>query len=70
MQPRTRGNDTRKAEQGAERFMAKWIATKKVRADGLRHAAVVVVRPNVAGMSKERIAQSKRLRTVSLAKVD
>ena len=44
------------AEQGAERFKAKWIATKKVGA-GLRHA---VVCPNVTGRTKERIAQSKR----------
>ena len=56
------------AEQGgAERFMAKWIVAKKVRA-GLRHT---VVCPNVTGRSKERIAQqSKRARVGSLAIVD
>ena len=37
----------RTAEQGAEHFMAKWIAAEKARA-GLRHAVVVVVVcPNV-----------------------
>ena len=40
------------AEQGAESFMAKWIAAEEVRA-GLRHA---VVCPNVTGRTKERIA--------------
>ena len=54
------------AEQGAERFMAKWIAVEKVRA-GLRHAAVC---PNVTARTKERIAQSKRVRAGSLAIVD
>ena len=54
------------AEQGAERFMAKWIAAAKARA-GLRHA---VVCPNVTGRTKERIAQSKRARAGSLAIVD
>ena len=44
--------------QGAERFMAKWIAAEKVLA-GLRHVAVC---PNVTGRTKERIAQSKRAR--------
>ena len=48
------GEWRRTAEQGAERFMAKWIAAKKVRA-GLRHA---VVCPNVTGRTKERKAQS------------
>ena len=52
--------------QGAEHFMAKWIAAEKVRA-GLRHA---VVRPNVTGRTKERIAQSKRARAGLLATVD
>ena len=47
------------AEQGAERFMAKWIAPEKVEA-GLRHA---VVCPNVTGRAKEGIAQTKRART-------
>ena len=46
--------------------MAKWITTEKVRA-GLRHA---VVCPNVTGRTKERIAQSKCVRTGSLAIVD
>ena len=46
--------------------MAKRIAAEKVRA-GLRH---VVVCPNVTGRTKERIAQSKRARTGSLAIVD
>ena len=54
------------AEQGAERFMAKSIAAKKVRG-GLRHA---VVCSDVAGRIKERIAQSKRARAGSLAAVD
>ena len=53
------------AAQGAERFMAKWIAAEKVRA-GVRHA---VVCPNVTGRTKERIAQSKRARAGSLATV-
>ena len=56
----------RTAEQGAERFMAKWIAAEKVRA-GPRHA---VVCPKVTGRTKERIAQSKRARARSLAIVD
>ena len=46
--------------------MAKWIAAEKVRA-GLWHA---VVRPNVTGRTKERIAQSKRARPGLLAIVD
>ena len=41
------------AEQGDERFMAKWIAAEKVRA-GLRHA-VVVQCPNVAGRTKDKM---------------
>ena len=55
-------------EQGAERwwFMTKWVATEKVRA-GLRHEVVVVVCPNVTGRTKDRIAQSKRVRVGSLA---
>ena len=60
------GEWRRTAEQGAERFRAKWIAAEKVRA-GLRHA---VVCPNVTGRTKERIAQSKRARAGSLAIVD
>ena len=62
LQPRTRGNEWRRtAEQGAEHFMAKWIAAEKAKA-GLRHAVVC---------TKKKIAQqSKRPRTVSLALVD
>ena len=56
----------RTAEQGAERFMAKWIAAEKARA-GLLH---VVVCPNVTGRTKERIARSNRARAGSLAIVD
>ena len=52
-----------KAEQGAERFMAKRLAAEKIRA-GLGHAMVC---PNVTGRTKERIAQSKRARAGSLA---
>ena len=50
----------RTAEQGAEHFMAKWIAAEEATA-GLRHA---IVCPNVTGRAKERIAQSKRARAV------
>ena len=46
-----------------EHFVAKWIAAEKTRA-GLREA---VVYPNVTGMTRERIAQSKRARAGSLA---
>ena len=60
------GEWRRTAEQGAEHFMAKWIAAEKTRA-GLRHA---VVCPNGTGMTMERIAQSKRARAGSLALVD
>ena len=60
------GEWRRTAEQGAEHFMAKWIAAEKPRA-GLRHA---VVYPNVMGRTKEWIAQSKRTRAGSLALVD
>ena len=56
----------RTAEQGAKRFMARCIATEKARAE-LRY---VVVCPNVAGRTKERIAQSKRARASSLGIVD
>ena len=59
------GGWRRTAEQGAEHFMAKWIAAEKARA-GLRRA---VVCPNVTGRTKERIAQSKRTRAGSLALV-
>ena len=55
------------AKQGAERFMAKWIAAAKVKAGGLRHA---VVHPNVTGRTKDMITQqSKRVRAGSLATV-
>ena len=42
------GEWRRKADQGAERFMAKWIAAEKARV-GLRHA---VVCPNVTGRAR------------------
>ena len=45
------------AEQGAERFMAKWIAAEKARA-GLRQA---VVCPNLTGRTKERITKASGL---------
>ena len=51
------------AEQGAKRFMAKWIAAEKVRAR-LRHG---VICPNVTERTKKRIPQSKRARAGSLA---
>ena len=60
------GEGRRTAEQGAEHFMAKWIVAEKAKA-GLRHA---VVRPNVTGRIKERIARCKRARVGSLALVD
>ena len=60
------GEWRRTAEQGAERFVAKWIAAEKARA-GLRQA---VVCPNVTGGAKERIARSKRTRAGLLAIVD
>ena len=60
------GEWCRVAEQGAECFMAKWIAAEKARA-GLRHALVC---PNVTGRTEETIAQSKRARTGSLTIVD
>ena len=60
------GEWRRTAEQGAEHFMAKWIAAEKNKA-GLRHA---VVCPNVTRRTKEMIAQSKRARAGSLAIVD
>ena len=52
------GEWRRTVEQGAEYFMAKWIAAEKARA-GLWYA---VVCPNVTGRTKESIAQSKRAR--------
>ena len=60
------GEWRRKAEQGAEYFMAKWIAAEKARA-GLPH---VVVCSNVTERTKNRIVQSKRARAGSLAFVD
>ena len=51
------------AEQGAERFIAKWIAAENIKAE-LRHA---VVCPIVTGRTKERMAQSKRARAGWLA---
>ena len=56
----------RTAEQGVEHFMVKWIAAVEAMA-GLRHA---VICPNVTGMTRERISQSKRARAGSLALVD
>ena len=60
------GEWCRTAEQGAEHFMAKWIAAEEARA-GLRHS---VVCPNVTGNTKERIAQRKRAHAGWLAIVD
>ena len=60
------GEWRRTAEQGAEHFMAKWIAAEKAKA-GLRHA---VVCPNVTGRIEEWIAQSKRARAGSFALVE
>ena len=56
----------RTAEQRAEHFIAKWIASVKARARQ-RHA---VVCPNVTGRTKERIAQRKWTRAGLLALVD
>ena len=56
----------RTAEQGAGRFLAKWIAAEKARS-GLPYA---VVYSNVVERTKERIAQSKQARAGSLAIVD
>ena len=63
---RDEGGWRRTAEQGAEHFMAKWIAAEITKA-ALRHA---VVCPNVTGRTKEWIAQSKWARAGSLALVD
>ena len=49
----TAAQDEEEWRETAQDFMAKWIAAKKVRATGLRHA---VVCPNVTGRTKERIA--------------
>ena len=46
--------------------MAKWSTAEKARA-GLRHA---VVYPNVTERTKDRLAQSKPVRAVSLAIID
>ena len=54
------------AEKGVKHFMMKHIAAEKVRA-GPRHA---VVCPDVTGRTKDRIAQSKRVRTASFTKGD
>ena len=58
------GEYSKRAEQGAERFMAKWIAAEKARA-GLRHTAIC---PNVTGRTKQSnvIARSERARAGSL----
>ena len=56
----------RTAEQGAEHFMAKWIAAEKARA-GLRHAVISL---NVTVKTKKITARSKRARAGSLALVD
>ena len=53
-------------KQGAERFVAKWIAEEEVEA-GLRYA---VECPNVTRRIKERIARSKRARTGSVVLAD
>ena len=60
------GEWRRTVEQGAEHFMAEWVAAEKAKA-GLWHAGVC---PNVTGRTKERIAQSKRARAGSLALAD
>ena len=60
------GERRKMAEQGAERFMAKWVAADKVSA-GLRHKLIC---PNVTGRTKERIAQNKHARAGSLAIFD
>ena len=61
-----KGEWRKTAEQGAERFMAKWIAAEKARA-GLRRA---VLCPNVMGRTKRRISQSMQARADSLAIAD
>ena len=60
------GEWRRTADQGAEHFMAKWIAAEKAKA-GLRHA---VVCPNVTGWTLERKIQSKQARSGLPALVD
>ena len=51
------GKSRRTAEQGAKRFIAKWIAAEEARA-GLRY---VIVCPNVTRRTKERISQKSGL---------
>ena len=51
-----KGEWRRTTEQGAEHFVAKWIAAEKAR-DGLRHVDVCL---NVTGRTKERIVQRKQ----------
>ena len=58
-----RGEWCRTVEQGAERVIVKLIATEKARAEQWHG----VVCPNVTGRTKERMAQSKRVRAGSLA---
>ena len=55
-----RGGMAQNGRLEAGGFMAKWIVAEKARA-GLRHA---VVCSNVTERTKERVAQSKRARTV------
>ena len=59
------GEWCRTAEEGAERFMAKWTVAEKTKAR-LRYAGVC---SNVTGRTNERIAQSKWVRACSLALV-
>ena len=56
----------RTAKQGAESFKERWIAAGRARA-ALWHAETC---PNVTGRTKERVAQSKRVRTGLLATID
>ena len=69
LQSRKRGNGARRQNKArGETFHGEMdhCSAEKVRA-GLRHA---VVCPNMAGSTKERIAQSKRAHAGSLAVVD
>ena len=52
------GEWLRTAKQGAERFMAKWIAAERARA-ALRHAETC---PNVTGRTKERVPKASELK--------
>ena len=56
------------SEQGAERFISKWIASEKART-GLRRIYAIAC-PNVTGRTKEKTAQSNLVRAGSLAIVD